>query len=569
MGGDGSPFRSAYLDYEALTRVVEGWASAHPDLVRLESLATTREGRSVWLLTIGHEPERIRPGVWVDGNLHASELAGSSVALSIAEDALRLVSGEARTLHGLPEHVVERLGEVLFYVCPRISPDGAEAVLKTGRYVRSVPRDPRPGQHAARWVAEDVDGDGLALLMRKVDPAGDYVESKEVLGLMLPRQLEDQPPYYKVWPEGRIENFDGHRVPDPIFLSDNGPDLNRNFPWSWQPEPTQVGAGPFPGSEPETRAILDFATRHPNLFAWLNLHTFGGVFIRPLGAAPDTKLDPWERALFRQLEAWGQEIVGYPMVSGYEEFTYEPEKPIHGDLSDFAWHVRGCIAYVCELWDLFAQVGIERKKPFVDTYSHLDRSDLVRLGRWDQEHNRGRVLRPWKPVVHPQLGEVEVGGLDPRVGLWNPPPEKLPELCERQSAMWMRVAALLPQIAIDPPEPQRHGDLTRVELCIRNEGYLPTYGTPTARQLPWNEPLHLTIHPRGPKLVDPEGGRLEVGHLSGWGRGRFGGAEALYALRSLGTGNARRLAFTVEGHGTVEVRVGSCRLGARTLQIEV
>ena len=37
-------------------------------------------------------------------------------------------------------------GEVdglLFYVMPRLSPDGAEAVLETGRYLRSTPRDAR------------------------------------------------------------------------------------------------------------------------------------------------------------------------------------------------------------------------------------------------------------------------------------------------------------------------------------------------------------------------------------------------------------------------------------------
>ena len=37
------------------------------------------------------------------------------------------------------------------------------------------------------------------------------------------------------------------------------------------------------GSAPETRAVMDFAIKHPHIFTWLNLHTFGGVLIRPLG----------------------------------------------------------------------------------------------------------------------------------------------------------------------------------------------------------------------------------------------------------------------------------------------
>ena len=148
--------------------------------------------------------------------------------------------------------------------------------------------------------------------------------------MMLPRRLEDEGPFYKVYPEGHIEHWDGHRIPDPHYLSDNDVDLNRNFPHSWAPEPEQTGAGQFPGSEPESRAVIDWATAHTNIYAWLNLHTFGGLFIRPLGHAPDSKMDPMDLAIYKQVEAWGQAYTGYPMVSGFHEFLYEPDKPLHG-----------------------------------------------------------------------------------------------------------------------------------------------------------------------------------------------------------------------------------------------
>lgn len=359
-------FRSRYLDYEELTAQVQAWARAFPQLVRVESIGRSAEGRDLWLLTIGKDPDRVRPAVWVDGNMHASELCGSSVALALAEDALRAQLEPARPPHGLPPHVAETLRGVLFHVLPRMSPDGAEAVLKSGRYVRSVPRDARPNKAHARWIWGDVDGDGLALQMRREDPTGEFVASTEVEGLLLQRRLEDPGPYYKLYPEGTIENFDGAAVPNPFFLSDNEPDLNRNFPYHWAPEPDQVGAGRLPLSEPESKAVAEFASKRPHLFAWLNLHTFGGVHIRPLGAAPDSKMDQGDLALYRQIAAWGDELTGYPTVSGYEEFLYEPDKPLHGDLSDFAYHQRGCLAWACELWDLFRQVGLEKKKRFID-----------------------------------------------------------------------------------------------------------------------------------------------------------------------------------------------------------
>jgi hypothetical protein len=285
--------------------------------------------------------------------------------------------------------MIQRLRDVLFYIVPRISPDGAETVLTSGRYVRSVTRDERGDRSHARWVAEDVNHDGLVLTMRQRDPAGEFIESATVPGWMLPRAIEDSGPFYKIYPEGVIENFDGVSIPEPHFLSDNPTDLNRNFPFSWMPEYEQDGAGEFPLSEPESRAVAAASTKLPHLFAWLNFHTFGGVFIRPLGDKPDSEMDQQDLALFKQIGVWATQYTGYPMVSGFEEFTYQPNKPLHGDMVDYAYHQRGCIAYVCELWDLFQQVGLTAKKPFIDTYMHLHRDDLVRIARWDTTENRG------------------------------------------------------------------------------------------------------------------------------------------------------------------------------------
>ena len=83
------------------------------------------------------------------------------------------------------------------------------------------------------------------------------------------------------------------------------------FRYQWAPEPQQAGAGHYPGSAPETRAVLDFATRHPNIMVWLNLHTFGGVLIRPLGDKPDAKMDQGDLSIFEQVEAWMTEHTGY------------------------------------------------------------------------------------------------------------------------------------------------------------------------------------------------------------------------------------------------------------------
>src|SRR6478736_86250 len=98
-------FRRTYLDYATLTAQLSAWAEAFPSIAHLSSIGKTPEGREIWMLTIGAEPERARPAVWVDGNMHASELCGSSVALAIAEDVLTIHQGG--TAATLPKHMAD------------------------------------------------------------------------------------------------------------------------------------------------------------------------------------------------------------------------------------------------------------------------------------------------------------------------------------------------------------------------------------------------------------------------------------------------------------------------------
>lgn len=561
-------FRNAYLDDERLTAQLRAWAEAYPSLCRMSSIARTPEGRDVWVLAIGVELDRVRPAVLVNGNQHAAELAGSSVALAIAEDALRLhLEPDALAL---PPAILERLREVRFFVVPRVSPDGAECVLRTGRTVRSVPRDPRVERGRPRWILGDVDGDGVALSMRVRDPGGELVEARELPGLLVERTLEDEGPFWKLYPEGMIENFDGKHIPSPSFLGDNPIDLNRNFPWSWAPAHEQIGAGAYAASEPESRGLVELATAHPEIFAWLDLHTFGGVLIRPLGHAPDAKMDPEDLALFRQLEAWMLEHTGYPTVSGYDEFLYEPDKPLRGDLTDFAYNQRGALGYVVELWDLFKRLGMERPPKFVQLYERVTRADLLKLAWWDRDENAGRSFPPWRPFDHPQLGRVEIGGIDPRVGIWNPPLHELAAVCASQSQVLLRVAALAPRIRIASiardPLP---GGITRLDVQVQNDGYLGTYGIPSARQLDFNEPLYATARAEGCELVDPGAAHQVLGHLDGWGHGLHTGQNLPAYPGTRGNTHVAWATYLVRGTGALELRIGSCRAGFLSARVAV
>lgn len=564
-------FRSRYLTHPEIEAQLRAWADAFPELARLSSIGKSKEGRELWLLTLGPRPDQERPTAWVDGNMHAGELAGSSVALSIAEDVLALHLGEKveHGAHSLPKHLHEVILRSRVMVLPRMSPDGAEQVLTDGRYVRSVPRDERHGRAHPRWVNEDADGDGLALLMRREHPTGDFVEHPQAPGVLVARTLDDPPPYYQLFPEGRIEHFDGFAIPTPSYLGDNFPDLNRNFPFRWAPDPQQLGAGDFAGSEPEARAVIEHAMRHPTIHVWLNLHTFGGCHIRPPGDVPDPQMCPYDLLVYRELGADAEAITGYPMVSGFEEFLYEPGKPLFGALSEWAYEHRGALSWVTELWDLFARLGMARPKKFVDVYTSMTRADVEKLWRWDAKENEGRIFRPWKPIQHPQLGLVEVGGMDRRIGLYNPSYGELPGVCFKMSAHFLRAAAMLPDVRARASVEALSGDRKRVTVVVENVGYLPTSGVERAKGFPWNEGLHLDVRAEGCALEESGRAHQPLGHLSGWGRGRGDPGQAVFYPRTPGSSSSATASIVVVGTGTVRLSIRSPRTGELALSVEV
>jgi Zinc carboxypeptidase len=553
-----------YLTFDELTANLRSLVLRHPEFCKLLSIGKSELGRELWVLRLSKHGDKPIPSVWVDGNMHATELCGSNVALEIAERILTTFATGNDS--ALPEHLAGVVENVRFFIMPRMCPDGAEVILKEARYVRSNPRDRRHHSKKARFVACDLDGDGLSLSMRVISQSGDYVESKHTKNLMVPRRPDDAGPYYKIYPEARIENFLGV-IPTPHYLDENDTDLNRNFPTNWKAEPTQAGAGSFATSEPETRAVVEFTSREPTIFAWLNLHTFGGVFIRPLGDAADTKMNEDDLAIYRDIGAMCERETGYPMVSGFEEFLYRPDIPIYGDLTDYAYLQRGAIAYVCELWDFFKQVGISRKKPFTDTYTNLSPEDWEAFGTWDKNHNQSRVVRPWVAVNHPELGPVEVGGFDPRIGISNPTPSLLPKICSDQATALLRLSAMAPQVSLRLLALEVEGDAVVVSIIVQNTGYLPTYVLDSAKQLPDTQPLFAEFATESLTLVDSSQRTQEVGHLAGYGRGLY--TQSIFFLRTTGIPSERVLRVTVRGSGALHCRVSSPRIGIRELTVAI
>ena len=140
-------------------------------------------------------------------------------------------------------------------------------------------------------------------------------------------------------------------------------------------------------------------------------------------------------------------------------------------------------------------------------------------------------------------------------------------MCASQTQVFVRLAALAPRLRITRTDRfPMAGGLVRVEVQITNEGYLGTYGPPSAKPLDFNEPMYAVA--KG-ELVDPGRAHQVLGHLDGWGHGLHTGANLPAYPGTRGSTNAAWATYLVKGGGTLDVTIGCARTGFVTARIEV
>ena len=254
---------TSYLDHQGLTRELRSLADGSP-LVRMESVAKTLQGRDVWMLEVANTagaPLGERPAVLVVGNLEGDHLVGSALAL----ESVRYILA-----HAGDEAVKKALDTQVFYVFPRLNPDGAEAMfasVKWDRRTNSRPFDEDNDGRIDEDGPEDLNGDGYVTVMRVKDAAGAFMIDPADARLMRRADAtKGETGAYTLYSEGTDNDGDG-------FINEDGPggvDLNRNFQHEypyWQGD-----AGPYMVSELESRALMDFVLAHRNV---ATIVTFG------------------------------------------------------------------------------------------------------------------------------------------------------------------------------------------------------------------------------------------------------------------------------------------------------
>ncbi len=445
-----------WFDHATIGKIGRDLAAAHPNRCRLGSIGKSHEGRDLWVITVTNfdvGEERKKPGMYIDGNIHSNEIQGSEYSLYTAwwlcEMADRVPA------------VDSLLDERVFYIVPTINPDGREHYLKQANTASSprtgaVPRDNDGDGLVDEDIANDLNGDGHITMMRRRNPNGRLVTSPEDSRFMIGARADQPGEWEMLGQEGFDQDGDGSVNEDP----GGGYDPNRNWPWRWVPQYVQGGADAYPGSLPETRAVMRFIIDRPNIAGAQSYHNSGGMILRGPGV-PQDEYRPADVRVYDQLGAVGEQILpGYRYMIVWKDLY-----TAWGGELDWIYGARGILTFSNELFTPFKYFEKPVEREAYDSPQY----------RFDRLLLMGEAFVPWTPFDHPQYGPVEIGGFKKNFGRVEPG-FMIQAEAHRNMMFTLYQAGQMPLVRVDSVMTRAMGGgLTEVTAIIANKRLAPTH----------------------------------------------------------------------------------------------
>ncbi|MBO6512998.1 MAG: hypothetical protein JJ974_03420, partial [Phycisphaerales bacterium] len=163
-----------YYDADEMNTIIKDLVNAYPELLTLESLGKSEQGRDMWLITLnnpktGEASEK--PALYIDGNVHGNEIqAMETVLYSI---------WYLTKSYGEVDQLTELIDRVAFYFVPSVNPDGRAEWFANPNTPHSARTGQRPTDNDYDGLLdedgpEDLDGDGSITQMWKLDPNGSF-----------------------------------------------------------------------------------------------------------------------------------------------------------------------------------------------------------------------------------------------------------------------------------------------------------------------------------------------------------------------------------------------------------
>jgi hypothetical protein len=315
--------------------------------------------------------------------------------------------------------------------------------------------------------------------MRKKDPYGRYKPNPKDPRILDPAKPDEKGEYEILGEEGIDNDGDGR-------INEDGPgdyDMNRNFGYNWQPSYVQRGAGPYPFSFPEAKAVADFVMAHPNIMGAQSFHNSGGMILRGPGARNLGEMNAADRQVMDYIGRKGESILpGYRYITIYKDMY-----TVYGGSIDFFSSILGIFTFSNEL-DM--DLAREPKPPAPKSGEKEEESGArgTLMGGMSVEEMvyqdlvlMGEQYSDWKPYKHPLYGDIEIGG-EKKFASRVPPLFKLAETCHRNAAFVLYHADQLPRLKFDRVKVQKVKDrLFQVDIVVTNATVTPTISS-IARQ---------------------------------------------------------------------------------------
>ncbi len=459
-----------YHSLEEIESYLDAITTQHSALTTLLEIGRSRMGRPMFAVEINNPetgPADQKPGFYVDGNIHGGEVLGGEGALYFIDYLL--------DHYGTNPDITSLIDTRSFYVVPIVNPDGRAISVDSPENhrwnVRPVDED---GDGALdEDPPEDLDGDGRILQMRVPNSEGRWKISPDDPRMMVRRRRgESGGTYFDMFTEGIDNDGDGSYNEDRV----GGVDLNRNFPANW--DPAQFASGPYPLSEPETHALVEYITSRPNIAAIHTFHTSGGLLLRfPTLFDQNWEFPQADLEDYRAIAEDGVEITGYSNYAYSKQEIVDLMHPGHGVFNDWGSKVFGVLAMTTEMWQ------------------HGTMGDRESQFRWNDEVLDGKGFINWYPFDHPQLGAIELGGWD-RWSIASPPEQMIAAELDRNVRWVVTFAEKLPQVAILDYSAKSRQDISNtfdLSATIANVGWMPTATTHAKELLKIAKPVRVTL----------------------------------------------------------------------------
>ncbi len=450
---------------------LEKWADEYPGLIDLYEMGRSFENRPIMQITLTNKKtgkDTDKPAAFFEGNRHSGEITSAECVMWMIKYLL--------DNYGKDPEVTHLIDTKTIYLKPVNNPDGHNLYLHTAQSNRSTvrPDDNDNDGLLDEDAPDDLDSNGVILTMRwKDEKKGNLIaDPRDTTGRIMKRVAAGKGTYLSSG-EGIDNDNDGRINEDGI----GGLDLHRNYPENWRPEEeatgrgnTQRGAGEYPLSETETRAVVTFLLSHPNVYVVNSMDTSVPMHLRPPSTSPSAeRMYPEDLKWYEFFDELGKKMTGYEKAGDVYD-DYGNGSPLFGHGPDFGYWYYGAIWYGDELWNS------GRNKDY-DGDKTIDQVDNI---RWDDEENDGQGFFEWKPAKHPVYGDIEIGGFDPKFFSQNPPSKHLEPWVRNQGLFNIEMAKHLPELAWENIEMKQTKSYKsdsadyQLKVSFRNTGKLPT-----------------------------------------------------------------------------------------------